>query len=152
MSLTFLHRDESGFADAWRRVAETGAASWRYLPRYTAQQELCAAGTLAENLSFVALEGENPAAICPLLLERLEGVALLGYRGGYNAAPVLDPSLSARKHRSVRHACFARIDELAATHGAGKAMVLIDPLVSPPEHNVLTEFPSPSLLRAGDSP
>ncbi len=141
MDTIFMEQEGSEFQDRWKTfVMRRSNASWSYLPLRQEYNRLYSGSRLLQDISFLVMHGDETVAVCPLLLERQGDVTVLGCGGGFNAAPLIDPSLSARGTRRVRHACFARIDELAAAHEAVKAMFMIDPLPGPPDYNILTEY------------
>ncbi|MCK4782692.1 MAG: hypothetical protein KAV87_03000 [Desulfobacteraceae bacterium] len=139
--MKFISAEDNDFKSLWTRfLEEADNASWQYLSRWMDYQRIYTGSRLIRDLSFVAVDGEGPAAICPLFLELSDSKKQLSIAGGFQPVPMIYPRHHNKQRQKILAACFIEIDRLARENGAQKALFMVDPLAERYNHNILLQF------------
>ena len=91
------------------------------------------------SLSFLIMENSEILAICPLMLENINGVLEFSFGGSPIWSPAFSNTLSSKKIERVTTEIFKHVDKLALEHNIARASFAIYPL-SNPSHNYLMKY------------
>ncbi|NEU58109.1 GNAT family N-acetyltransferase [Halorussus sp. MSC15.2] len=67
--------------------------------------------------SFMVTHSKEIIAVCPLILETVDGVRQFTYAGGYGPTPAFSADLSEGERDTIEGMIFDEVDERAAEHG-----------------------------------
>jgi hypothetical protein len=124
----FIPLDE-GLEAAWEELCARASGAWFWHKRPWLEYTL-AYRPRAESasLAFALRDGGELVAAVPLMLERDDEGLQFSFGGGPCWAPAVSSELPPHRFERVLNEVFARVDELAGSHGAGSVSWRLTPL------------------------
>lgn len=127
--LVCMNVNDPGFRDCWKElIGFLPQCGFRHLPEAFEYYKMLSQ-VPAEDISFVVRNQEIPIAVCPLLIESVDGRTQGSYSGGAHLPlPLFHPQLGAKQRRALEKFVFEEAIERLTARGSRRWLIESDVL------------------------